>query len=130
MCVCVITAKCCPGDVLLYGGTTAEEVWSTLPGVYNSMRVVFFDDRRGCKFSHDLHSYHNFALLTAHELDSLSLTELRTLLMQSDDWLLPQVRLTSSGGVFHIRLLEQLQSGSQIKTVASEFPEFIVLTEV
>lgn len=57
--------------------------------------VVFFDDRRGCNFSHELDSERNLGILREHELDSLSREELCTLLMQSDNTLLPPVSRTT-----------------------------------
>uniref|UniRef100_A0A3Q3IUX1 PARP12-like CCCH zinc finger tandem domain-containing protein n=1 Tax=Monopterus albus TaxID=43700 RepID=A0A3Q3IUX1_MONAL len=49
--------------------------------------------RTGCSFSHELNSDHNVRILGVHELESLSLMELRTLLLQNDDRLLPPVNL-------------------------------------
>lgn len=57
--------------------------------------VVLFDDRRGCSFSHEMNSDHNEGILREHELESLSRTELCTLLLQSDNMLLPPVSLTT-----------------------------------
>ncbi|XP_056878685.1 zinc finger CCCH-type antiviral protein 1-like isoform X2 [Takifugu flavidus] len=48
-------------------------------------------NRRGCVFSHELDSGHNEAILKEHELEHLSKTELCTLLLQSDNHLLPQL---------------------------------------
>ncbi|TWW64485.1 hypothetical protein D4764_22G0001320 [Takifugu flavidus] len=48
------------------------------------------NSRRGCVFSHELDSGHNEAILKEHELEHLSKTELCTLLLQSDNHLLPQ----------------------------------------
>uniref|UniRef100_A0A674NDR9 Uncharacterized LOC101067802 n=1 Tax=Takifugu rubripes TaxID=31033 RepID=A0A674NDR9_TAKRU len=47
--------------------------------------------RRGCVFSHELDLDHNEAILKEHELEHLSRTELCTLLLQSDNRLLPQL---------------------------------------
>ncbi|XP_010783326.1 poly [ADP-ribose] polymerase 12 [Notothenia coriiceps] len=52
----------------------------------------FTRTRTGCRFSHCLDSFHNAAKLTEHGLESLSRSELCTLLLQSDTRLLPQVR--------------------------------------
>uniref|UniRef100_A0A674MNV1 Uncharacterized LOC101067802 n=1 Tax=Takifugu rubripes TaxID=31033 RepID=A0A674MNV1_TAKRU len=49
------------------------------------------NSRRGCVFSHELDSGHNEAILKEHELEHLSRTELCTLLLQSDNRLLPQL---------------------------------------
>ncbi|XP_072309640.1 protein mono-ADP-ribosyltransferase PARP12-like [Eucyclogobius newberryi] len=47
--------------------------------------------RRGCSFSHDLRSEYNVEVLMKFGLESLSRTELRLLLLQSDNTLLPQI---------------------------------------
>ncbi|GLD48158.1 poly [ADP-ribose] [Lates japonicus] len=47
--------------------------------------------RRGCNFSHELNSDHNERVLREHELESLSRAELCTLLLQSDNTLLPPI---------------------------------------
>ncbi|XP_029681546.1 protein mono-ADP-ribosyltransferase PARP12-like [Takifugu rubripes] len=47
--------------------------------------------RRRCVFSHELDLDHNEAILKEHELEHLSRTELCTLLLQSDNRLLPQL---------------------------------------
>uniref|UniRef100_A0A3Q0RLZ6 Si:ch73-252i11.1 n=1 Tax=Amphilophus citrinellus TaxID=61819 RepID=A0A3Q0RLZ6_AMPCI len=47
--------------------------------------------RGGCCFSHDLTSDYNQRLLREHELESLSREELCTLLLQSDNALLPEI---------------------------------------
>uniref|UniRef100_A0A674M938 PARP12-like CCCH zinc finger tandem domain-containing protein n=1 Tax=Takifugu rubripes TaxID=31033 RepID=A0A674M938_TAKRU len=47
----------------------------------------------GCSFSHELNSEHNRRILGEHELGDLSREELCTLLMQSDDQMLPPVRM-------------------------------------
>uniref|UniRef100_A0A8C3AUB6 Si:ch73-252i11.1 n=1 Tax=Cyclopterus lumpus TaxID=8103 RepID=A0A8C3AUB6_CYCLU len=47
--------------------------------------------RTRCKLSHQLDSDHNMALLRVHKLESLSRTELRTLLVQSDNWMMPDI---------------------------------------
>lgn len=52
-----------------------------------------FDDSGGCRFPHELNSEHNRRILREHELDDLSRKELCTLLMQSDDQMLPPVRM-------------------------------------
>lgn len=52
-------------------------------------------DRRGCSFSHELNSDRNDEILREHGLESLSRTELCTLLLQSDNTLLPPVSLTT-----------------------------------
>lgn len=49
--------------------------------------------RRGCSFSHDLHSPHNRRMLTEHGLEGLSRAELSTLLLQSDNKILPSVSM-------------------------------------
>lgn len=51
--------------------------------------------RRGCSFSHDLSSDHNVRMLMEHGLESLSRTELCTLLLQSDERLLPSVSMAT-----------------------------------
>ncbi|TWW64486.1 Poly [ADP-ribose] polymerase 12 [Takifugu flavidus] len=48
-------------------------------------------DGGGCSFSHELNSEHNRRILGEHELDDLSREELCTLLMQSDDQMLPPI---------------------------------------
>ncbi|XP_068442054.1 protein mono-ADP-ribosyltransferase PARP12 isoform X2 [Clinocottus analis] len=55
-----------------------------------------------CKFSHQLDSDYNMALLTEHKLESLSRTELRTLLLQTDNFLLPDIchNFNNGGGEF------------------------------
>lgn len=53
--------------------------------------VCVLDGRRGCLFSHALDSAHNGQILKEHRLEHLSRAELCTLLLQSDDRLLPQV---------------------------------------
>ncbi|KAM7366948.1 hypothetical protein PAMP_014880 [Pampus punctatissimus] len=47
--------------------------------------------RRGCNFSHNLESDHNNEILREHKLESLSREELCTLLLQSDNTLLPPI---------------------------------------
>ncbi|XP_040886394.1 protein mono-ADP-ribosyltransferase PARP12 [Toxotes jaculatrix] len=47
--------------------------------------------RRGCNFSHELNSDHNNVILRKHDLENLSRTELCTLLLQSDNTLLPPI---------------------------------------
>uniref|UniRef100_A0A8C9Z4B1 C3H1-type domain-containing protein n=1 Tax=Sander lucioperca TaxID=283035 RepID=A0A8C9Z4B1_SANLU len=58
--------------------------------------------RTGCRFSHELDSDHNAGLLREHELESLSRAELCTLLLQSDNWLLPDIchNYNNGGGEF------------------------------
>ncbi|XP_072309372.1 protein mono-ADP-ribosyltransferase PARP12-like [Eucyclogobius newberryi] len=60
----------------------------------------FSQRRRGCSFSHDLHSEYNVEVLMKFGLESLSRTELRLLLLQSDNTLLPQIcrNYNNSGG--------------------------------
>uniref|UniRef100_A0A4W5P448 PARP12-like CCCH zinc finger tandem domain-containing protein n=1 Tax=Hucho hucho TaxID=62062 RepID=A0A4W5P448_9TELE len=48
--------------------------------------------RRTCRFGHDLHSEHNSIVLREHKLETLSRQELRQLLLQNDNSLLPPVR--------------------------------------
>eukprot|EP00063_Salmo_salar_P088909 XP_014063744.1 PREDICTED: poly [ADP-ribose] polymerase 12-like isoform X1 [Salmo salar] len=47
--------------------------------------------RRACRFGHDLHSEHNSIVLREHKLETLSRQELRQLLLQNDNSLLPPV---------------------------------------
>ncbi|XP_052316348.1 protein mono-ADP-ribosyltransferase PARP12-like isoform X1 [Oncorhynchus keta] len=47
--------------------------------------------RRTCRFGHDLHSEHNSIILREHKLETLSRQELRQLLLQNDNSLLPPV---------------------------------------
>ncbi|XP_014008938.2 protein mono-ADP-ribosyltransferase PARP12 [Salmo salar] len=47
--------------------------------------------RRTCHFGHDLHSEHNSIVLREHKLETLSRQELRQLLLQNDNSLLPPV---------------------------------------
>ncbi|XP_028426863.1 protein mono-ADP-ribosyltransferase PARP12-like [Perca flavescens] len=56
----------------------------------------------GCKFSHELDSNHNAGLLRVYKLESLSRAELCTLLLQSEDWLLPDIccHYNNDGGEF------------------------------
>lgn len=56
-----------------------------------------FHDSGGCSFSHEMNSEHNRRILREHELDDLSRKELCTLLMQSDDQMLPPVRMNVHG---------------------------------
>ncbi|KAL6117010.1 uncharacterized protein ACO6RY_14884 [Pungitius sinensis] len=58
--------------------------------------------RMGYKFSHQLDSDHNMQLLRSHDLQSLNLTQLRTLLLQSDNGLLPSIchNYNNGGGEF------------------------------
>ncbi|XP_041636818.1 protein mono-ADP-ribosyltransferase PARP12-like isoform X3 [Cheilinus undulatus] len=58
----------------------------------------FSQSGRGCIFSHELNSFHNQTVLTDHNLESLSRTELCTLLMQSDNTLLPAVCFDYNNG--------------------------------
>lgn len=51
-----------------------------------------FTPRRTCRFGHDLHSEHNSIVLREHKLETLSRQELRQLLLQNDNSLLPPVR--------------------------------------
>ncbi|KAF1372521.1 hypothetical protein PFLUV_G00266370 [Perca fluviatilis] len=62
----------------------------------------FTRSRTGCKFSHELNSDHNAGLLRAHKLESLSRAKLCTLLLQSDNWLLPEIcrHYNNGGGEF------------------------------
>ncbi|XP_052316351.1 msx2-interacting protein-like isoform X4 [Oncorhynchus keta] len=48
-------------------------------------------NRRTCRFGHDLHSEHNSIILREHKLETLSRQELRQLLLQNDNSLLPPV---------------------------------------
>nr|XP_046184929.1 uncharacterized protein LOC124014205 isoform X4 [Oncorhynchus gorbuscha] len=48
-------------------------------------------NRRTCRFGHDLHSEHNSIVLREHKLETLSRQELRQLLLQNDNSLLPPV---------------------------------------
>ncbi|XP_060886240.1 protein mono-ADP-ribosyltransferase PARP12 [Labrus mixtus] len=50
-----------------------------------------FLSRRGCSSSHELNSDYNQMILKEHELESLSRAELCTLLLQSDNLLLPAI---------------------------------------
>ncbi|KAM6962026.1 protein mono-ADP-ribosyltransferase PARP12-like [Tautogolabrus adspersus] len=50
-----------------------------------------FTQSRGCSSSHELDSDYNQMILKEHELESLSRTELCTLLLQSDNLLLPSI---------------------------------------
>uniref|UniRef100_A0A3P9PPU3 PARP12-like CCCH zinc finger tandem domain-containing protein n=1 Tax=Poecilia reticulata TaxID=8081 RepID=A0A3P9PPU3_POERE len=50
-----------------------------------------FLQRRGCSFPHVLNSDYNQRLLIEHELEGLSRAELCTLLLQSDNSMLPSV---------------------------------------
>ncbi|XP_029598588.1 protein mono-ADP-ribosyltransferase PARP12, partial [Salmo trutta] len=47
--------------------------------------------RRTCHFGHDLHSEHNSIVLREHKLETLSRQEIRQLLLQNDNSLLPPV---------------------------------------
>ncbi|XP_055793420.1 mucin-2-like isoform X2 [Salvelinus fontinalis] len=47
--------------------------------------------RRTCRFGHDLHSEHNSIVLREHKLETLSRQQLRQLLLQNDNSLLPPV---------------------------------------
>uniref|UniRef100_A0A4W3HSR5 Poly [ADP-ribose] polymerase 12-like n=1 Tax=Callorhinchus milii TaxID=7868 RepID=A0A4W3HSR5_CALMI len=49
------------------------------------------DPKKRCTQSHDIHSPHNSAILTANGLGSLNTEELRQLLLQNDPILLPEV---------------------------------------
>lgn len=62
---------------------------------YNTFELNFccVCGRRGCSFSDDLHSPHNLRMLKQHGLEGLSRTELSTLLLQSDNRILPPVSL-------------------------------------
>lgn len=69
---------------------------------YNSVPLMTYNlrcvgGRRGCSFSHDLSSDHNVRMLMEHGLESLSRTELCTLLLQSDERLLPSVSMATCG---------------------------------
>uniref|UniRef100_A0A3Q3W8D9 C3H1-type domain-containing protein n=1 Tax=Mola mola TaxID=94237 RepID=A0A3Q3W8D9_MOLML len=55
----------------------------------------FSQSRKGCYFSHELSSDYNERILKEHGLNILSRTELCTLLLQSDDRLLPPVSFVS-----------------------------------
>lgn len=66
---------------------------NTVPLMTHNLRCI--RGRRGCSFSHDLGADHNVRMLTEHGLESLSRTELRTLLLQSDDRLLPSVSMAT-----------------------------------
>ncbi|XP_026218431.1 WWE and TCCD_inducible_PARP_like domain-containing protein isoform X3 [Anabas testudineus] len=55
--------------------------------------------RRGCNFSHELNSLHNQEILREHGLESLSRTELCTLLLQSDNTLLPPICFDYNNGL-------------------------------
>ncbi|KAF3704960.1 Poly [ADP-ribose] polymerase 12 [Channa argus] len=58
----------------------------------------FTRQRRGCSFSHDLNSNHNEMLFKEHELEGLSRAELCTLLLQSDNTLLPPICFDYNNG--------------------------------
>ncbi|XP_036813214.1 mucin-2 isoform X2 [Oncorhynchus mykiss] len=53
--------------------------------------LLFLHLRRTCRFGHDLHSEHNSIVLREHKLETLSRQELRQLLLQNDNSLLPPV---------------------------------------
>ncbi|XP_052316349.1 msx2-interacting protein-like isoform X2 [Oncorhynchus keta] len=53
--------------------------------------LLFLHLRRTCRFGHDLHSEHNSIILREHKLETLSRQELRQLLLQNDNSLLPPV---------------------------------------
>lgn len=55
--------------------------------------VCCFSGSGGCSFSHELNSEHNKRILREHELDNLSRKELCTLLLQSDNQILPPVSI-------------------------------------
>lgn len=63
----------------------------SVPAPVHVLMICVFNGRRGCLFSHNLHSGHNVQILKEHHLDHLSRAELCTLLLQSDDRLLPRV---------------------------------------
>ncbi|KAK2858809.1 hypothetical protein Q5P01_003429 [Channa striata] len=58
----------------------------------------FARQRRGCSFSHELNSTHNEGILRNHELEGLSRAELCTLLLQSDNTLLPPICFDYNNG--------------------------------
>nr|XP_056703415.1 protein mono-ADP-ribosyltransferase PARP12 [Euleptes europaea] len=47
--------------------------------------------RKQCRFIHDIHSPHNLSVLKEHELENLSIEELRQLLLQNDPSFLPEI---------------------------------------
>ncbi|XP_055009277.1 mucin-2-like isoform X2 [Boleophthalmus pectinirostris] len=51
----------------------------------------FLQSRRGCSFSHELHSEYNMEVLREFGLETLNRTELCLLLLQSNNTLLPQI---------------------------------------
>ncbi|XP_034019723.1 protein mono-ADP-ribosyltransferase PARP12b [Thalassophryne amazonica] len=57
--------------------------------VYGTCR--YSKARKPCKFSHDIHSDHNYPLLRECTLDNLNESELFLLLLQNDTTLLPQL---------------------------------------
>nr|XP_055046734.1 protein mono-ADP-ribosyltransferase PARP12 [Misgurnus anguillicaudatus] len=63
--------------------------------------------RRTCRFSHDLISGQNSALLTSHGLNMLDRKELCVLLLQNDNGLLPQVCYSYNNGTGEYGRCEQ-----------------------
>lgn len=59
--------------------------------------------RNGCRFCHDMSSQHNSKVLAENNLQLLDTKELRTLLLQNDNTLLPPV--TFSFSVFSLQVL-------------------------
>uniref|UniRef100_A0A3P9PQ42 C3H1-type domain-containing protein n=1 Tax=Poecilia reticulata TaxID=8081 RepID=A0A3P9PQ42_POERE len=57
-----------------------------------------FLQRRGCSFPHVLNSDYNQRLLMEHELEGLSRAELCTLLLQSDNYMLPPICFDYNNG--------------------------------
>ncbi|KAL0962926.1 hypothetical protein UPYG_G00347220 [Umbra pygmaea] len=57
--------------------------------------------RRTCRFCHNLNSEHNISVLRSNNLEKLSRNELRQLLLQNDNSLLPQVCMSYNNGVGH-----------------------------
>lgn len=63
-----------------------------VPCMFIDLFINTLTPRRTCRFGHDLHSEHNSIVLREHKLETLSRQELRQLLLQNDNSLLPPVR--------------------------------------
>ncbi|XP_026182494.2 protein mono-ADP-ribosyltransferase PARP12 [Mastacembelus armatus] len=74
-----------------------KECLGTCRGLHLCKNILFSGTchfvrmRGGCSFSHELNSEYNTTILREHELESLSRRELCTLLLQTDNMLLPSI---------------------------------------
>ncbi|CDQ64293.1 unnamed protein product [Oncorhynchus mykiss] len=87
----------CPFRRRRYGTSTLPNFDTVMEGCIKKMFT--FDYRGGCRFNHDMTSGENSRILKEHGLEELNRSELCTLLLQNDGFLLPPVCHNYNNGV-------------------------------